>query len=101
MRCVQMLHQHAKKNAILIFGSAAIDFRKANDIDILIEGKISKKLQAFLESKVFRFEVINVRDLKNVSGELTEEVKKKHLLIEGSEELIRWMYNQKPKNSTP
>jgi DNA-binding transcriptional ArsR family regulator len=92
MRCVELLHHYAKNNAILIFGSAVIDFEKAQDIDIIIGGKISPRLEQFLQNNVFRFEPIIVRDLKKISAELTEEVKKKHLLIENSEKIIRWLY---------
>jgi predicted transcriptional regulator len=82
---VSFLNQNLdENNKSLIFGSASQNIKKANDIDLLITGKINfqKKIKDF-ESK-FNIEVhlINVKSLNLIN---------KHLLISGSESIIKWL----------
>lgn len=75
---------------VLIFGSAAEDFNKAEDIDLLVVGKAGRINE--LEKKIGKeIHLINVNSLSKVSKSLKEEIIKKHLIIKGSEEIIRWM----------
>ncbi len=79
-------------NDILIFGSAVESTKKANDIDVLVIGKFKKGKLKFLEDKLnINFHVINVKSLNEVGNALKKEIVDKHLIVQGSERLIRWM----------
>ncbi len=76
----------------LVFGSAALDFEKANDIDLLIIGKVDEKVIKDIERKIAKdIHLITQSDMGKTSQALKNEIIKKHLLITGSEEFIRWM----------
>ncbi len=76
----------------LVFGSASEDFDKAGDIDLLIIGKTDetkiKKISSRLNKELH---IITVPKLAKVSNALKEEIIKKHLIIQGSESILRWM----------
>lgn len=77
---------------ILIFGSAIDNAKKANDIDLLIIGNINKNKIRELESKTnIKFHIINVGKIKEINKGLKNEIISKHLIVSGSEELIKWM----------
>lgn len=76
----------------LIFGSAAESFKKAQDIDLLTIGKVDeKKLKKFAERLNKELHLINVSSLDKISEALKIEIIKKHLILKGSEDLMRWM----------
>ena len=75
----------------LIFGSA-VESSAANDIDLLIVGKQNlKKLEEFGRHIGIELHIINVANLKKITSALRNEIVKKHLLIKGSEDFVRWM----------
>ncbi len=83
---------HKFNNPILIFGSAVDSVKKAIDIDLLVIGKFDRKGMKLLEEKLnIKIHLINIRNLKEVNETLKQEIKKKHLIINNSEELIKWM----------
>lgn len=83
---------HKFNNSALIFGSAVNSVRNARDIDILVIGKFNKKDIQILEKKLnVKFHLINVKNLKEINKTLKEEIKKNHLIIQGSEVFIRWL----------
>ena len=87
---VEFLHQF--ENQILIFGSAVNSIKKANDVDVLIVGKFDrKKLKNFGEKLNLKFHIINISSLNEINEALKEEIKKKHLIINDSEGLIKWL----------
>ena len=76
----------------LIFGSASEDLEKAGDIDILIVGKVDESKIKHISSRLNKeLHMINVSSLSKISKTLKEEIIKKHLLIQGSESILRWM----------
>ena len=76
----------------ILFGSAMESTQKANDIDLLLTGKIDKeKVKAFSKKINKELHVISVKDLQSVSPALRSEIIKKHLIINGSEEIVRWL----------
>ncbi len=82
----------SEKNKAAIFGSATLSARKANDVDLLISGKFDKKaLDEFAKRYNIEIHPINVGRLKDVNDALRKEILKKHLLVKGSEELLRWL----------
>lgn len=81
-----------EKNKAAIFGSATISARKANDVDLLISGRFDKEaLDRFAERYNLEIHLVNVDSLRDVNEALRKEILKKHLLIKGSEELLRWL----------
>ncbi len=82
----------AEHNKALIFGSAAQLQKKANDIDVLITGKFDKEnIEKFSDRFNIKVHLINVKELRDVTQTLKQEILKKHLLIQGSEEILRWL----------
>jgi len=79
------------ENKALIFGSAIINARKAGDIDILITGKFDDSKLKELEKRLnVEIHLIN-QNLSNITSTLKKEILTKHLIIQGSEEVIRWL----------
>ncbi|MBW2976153.1 hypothetical protein KY347_01755 [Candidatus Woesearchaeota archaeon] len=77
---------------VLIFGSAAESFSNANDIDMLIVGKQDLKEIKKLAKRLNKgLHIIQVKSLNKISQSLKNEILKKHLLVKGSEDLVRWM----------
>jgi DNA-binding transcriptional ArsR family regulator len=91
---VSLLHDNLDEGSkALIFGSAIGDARKANDIDILATGKIGfgDKIKEFEKRFGVKIHLINVKNLKAVTPGLKAEIMKKHLIVQGSEEVVRWL----------
>ena len=82
----------AENTKALIFGSASESFTKAQDIDLLIIGRINmKNLKTFAKRLNKELHIITVSSLEKISLTLKKEIIKKHLLIRGSEDFVRWM----------
>jgi len=87
------LHKNLpRESKAVIFGSSVDNSKRANDIDILISGKDMgtkiKELERNINKKVH---LIEVRNLNEVTEALKEEIKKTHLIVQGSEEVIKWL----------
>ncbi|MBR9691768.1 hypothetical protein GOV06_03190 [Candidatus Woesearchaeota archaeon] len=82
------LNENAK---CLVFGSAAVSIKTANDIDLLIIGKAEEKaIKNFAKQINKEIHIINVKRLDLISKSLKKEIIKKHLILKGSEDIIRW-----------
>ncbi len=85
-------HLHSFNNPIIIFGSAVDSVKKAGDVDILVAGKFNREKIKLLKKKLnLKFHVIDVKSLKEISETLKKEITKKHLIIQKSEEWIKWL----------
>jgi len=83
---------HSFNNTFIIFGSAVDSVKKARDVDILVIGRFNIEKIKLLEKKLnLKFHIINVKSLKEINETLKKEIIKKHLIVQGSEELIKWM----------
>jgi DNA-binding transcriptional ArsR family regulator len=83
---------HVLNNSILMFGSAVNSVKKARDIDLVIIGKFRSDRIKDIEKKLrLKLHVINVENLSNITNTLKNEIVKKHLIIQGSEEIIKWL----------
>jgi len=83
---------HSFNNPVVIFGSAVDSVKIARDIDLLVVGKFNREKIKFFEKKLnLNFHVINVKSLREVSETLKKEIIKKHLIIQKSEEWIKWL----------
>jgi len=80
------------ENKALIFGSATINARKAGDIDILITEKFDTYKLKELEKRLnIEIHLINPKNLNSIDSVLKKEILIKHLIIQGSEEIIKWL----------
>ena len=87
---VSFLHQF--DNHIIIFGSASVNLKNANDLDLIITGDFDKhKFKEFEKKHDIKFHLINLKKIEDISPSLKEEIKKKHLTIQDSEKIIKWM----------
>jgi predicted nucleotidyltransferase len=76
----------------IIFGSAAENPAKAEDIDLLITGECDESEIRKLSKKVGKeIHLVNVRSLQQVTITLKQEIIMKHLLLKGTEDILRWM----------
>jgi hypothetical protein len=83
---------HESDNPMIIFGSASVNLKNANDIDLVIIGEFEKsKFKEFEKKHDVKFHLINLKKLEEISQSLKEEIKKKHLIVEDSERIIKWM----------
>lgn len=81
-----------ENNKALIFGSSVEDSKKPNDIDILITGKFNEDRTSQFEKKFnVKFHIINVKNLKSVNESLRKEIIKKHLIVQGVENIVKWL----------
>jgi|SRR3989344_2775025 len=83
---------HSFSNTLLIFGSSVHNLKNANDIDLLITGEFNKQLLKDFEKRFgVKFHIISIKNLLDVSPTLKKEIIEKHLIINNSEEVIKWM----------
>jgi len=76
----------------LIFGSAAQNPAKAEDIDLLIRGECDEKDIMRVSKKLGReIHLISTKSLSQVTSALKQEIIGKHLIIKGSEDILRWI----------
>jgi DNA-binding transcriptional ArsR family regulator len=76
----------------IIFGSAAENPAKAEDIDLLITGGADDKAIKALGKKLNKeIHLINVKSLRQLTKALKDEIIKKHIIIKGTEDVLRWM----------
>lgn len=83
---------HSLNNSIILFGSASINLKNANDIDLIIIGDFNKNtLKDFEKKHNINFHLINLKKVEEISAPLKEEIKNKHLIIQDSEHIIKWI----------
>jgi len=87
---VNLLHKLENKE-ILLFGSIT-ESKKTNDIDVLIIGEsVKDKIKDFEKKFGLKIHMIDLDSLEKVSKSLKSEIIKKHLIIQGTESVIKWM----------
>lgn len=83
--------QKTNNQNLIIFGSTVENINKAEDLDIIIikgnninfdfiEKKLNKKVHA-----------ISINNFDEINLSLKEEIRKKHLIINGTEEVVKWL----------
>jgi len=92
---LQLNRELKEDNLVLVFGSAVDSVKSASDIDLVIVGDFGKnkliKIESHLNKKIH---LIAISSLRKISGTLKKEIIKKHLLVQGSEQIIRWFLSQ-------
>ena len=81
-----------RKNAFIIFGSAADKAKKGLDIDLLILGKknISKEIEDFEKIYNKKIHRVQITIMEKLTLTLIKEVYKKHLIFNNTEQIIRF-----------
>ncbi|MCF7872336.1 helix-turn-helix domain-containing protein [Candidatus Woesearchaeota archaeon] len=87
-----LIKEKYSNNNTIIFGSTAEENKKNNDIDILITGKINRKDFSELSEKINKKTHIINTEKERVTKTLKEEIRKKHIIINKTEETLRWLY---------
>lgn len=91
---VSFLNSYNYKNKYLIFGSFVDNPKNANDVDLLIIGSILKDdLNAFSRKYNLNIHPIQNKSMELISDALKKEIIKKHLIINSTEEFLRWLYD--------
>jgi len=92
MREIVSFFHGTPRREIIIFGSSVDSPKSSNDIDILITGEKAKEGFKDFEKKFgIKFHIINLKKLGEINNSLKKEIKKKHLIIENTEIVIKWM----------
>jgi hypothetical protein len=82
----------AEPGILLIFGSAAVNSGDANDYDILMIGKHDTHGMTEQAKRLDKeAHIISVARLDKISKTLKHEIMKKHLIVNGSEEVLIWL----------
>ena len=87
---VSFLH-NINLDTIIIFGSSVKNTKSINDIDLVVIGKKETNFKDFEKKFNVKFHIINVNKLEEINESLKREIRKKHLIIENSEKVIKWM----------
>ncbi|MEK6817628.1 MAG: hypothetical protein AABX80_02395, partial [Nanoarchaeota archaeon] len=88
---------HELNNLAIIFGSASVNLKNANDVDLIIIDNFKKdnfkkdNFKEFEKKHGVKFHLINLKKLEEITPSLKEEIKKKHLIVQDSEKIIKWM----------
>jgi hypothetical protein len=78
---------------ILFFGSVVTSFTTAHDIDILVVGPIDEQsVNVFCTRFKKPTHIIHTNSFDDITPSLREEITKKHLIVKGSEDILRWLY---------
>lgn len=93
---VSLLHKKLnEENKAVIFGSCAENSKNAGDIDVMITGKMNLEgdtdIRNFKDKFGIKIHIVNAVNLNAITETLKKEIFKKHLIIQGSEEVIKWM----------
>lgn len=96
----EKLSIHFNKNTFIIFGSATNKIEKNSDIDLLIikNEKTDKTIKNFEEvynKKIHKIQIININKL---TPTLLKEIYKKHIILNNTEEIIRYFIQLNEQN---
>lgn len=91
---------HFSEGTFVIFGSSINKIEKGSDIDLLIVGKtnINKIINEFQEVYNKKVHKVQIKDLEKLTSTLTKEIYKKHLILNNSEQIVRFFKKQNEQN---
>lgn len=88
---IHLIQQQTSQTTI-IFGSSVEDFKRAKDVDIITTDETLKTKE--LEQKLnINIHLLKVKNLKDITSALKYEIYKKHIIINNSEETIKWLHS--------
>lgn len=90
---VSFIHMMSKENTkVCFFGSATQSLERAHDIDLLVVGTIDTEALKNISQRLNKeIHLIRVAQLTKITETLKKEIIKKHLIVQGSEQIIRWL----------
>ena len=89
---ISFFNENFSETTRIIFGSFAERLNKPKDIDLIIVGKIDNGKIKTLSKKINKeIHLINVKSLNDITKTLKEEVIKKHIVLNNTEEAVRWL----------
>ena len=96
----EKLSQHFTDNTFVIFGSSVNKIKKKSDIDLLIIGKknLSNLINEFEEIYNKKIHKVQIIDFDKLSVTLTKEIYKKHLILNNTEQVVRFFGEQYEQN---
>ncbi len=96
----EKLSEFFKKNTFVIFGSSVEKIRKESDIDLLIVGKqnLSKAIKDFEDIYNKDIHKIQVTNLEKLSTTLAKEILEKHIILNNTEQIIKFFGELHGKN---
>ncbi len=88
----EKISPYFSKNTFVIFGSAVKKINKNSDIDLLMVGKanadkIIEEFQKIYNKKIHK---IQINSLKELNETLLKEIYKKHLILNNTEQVVRF-----------
>ena len=89
-----------RKNCFIIFGSAVNKLQTDSDIDLLIIGKkdVKKIIQDFENIYNKEIHLCQISNLNEISAVFLKEIYKKHLILNKTEDIIRFFVESYEKN---
>lgn len=81
--------QMVSSKPVVFFGSSVKNFLKAEDIDLITLEEL--KLDELNNKYNKEFHVLRVSSLKKISVALRNEILKKHVIVNGVEEVVKWL----------
>lgn len=96
----EKLSSSFKENTFIIFGSAVNKIKESADIDILIIGKknISKDIEDFEQIYNKKIHKVQVLDIEKLTLTLIKEIYKNHVVLNNTEQIIRFFGELYEKN---
>ena len=87
-------------NTFVIFGSSVKKIEKGSDIDLLIVGmvNINKEINGFQEAYNKKIHKIQVNKIDDLMITLIKEIYKKHLILNNTEQIMRFFGEQHEQN---
>ena len=88
----EKLSMFFEKNTFIIFGSTAEKLQKESDIDLLVIGRysVSKQINDFERIYNKNVHKIQIMKIDKLSQTLLREIYKKHLILNNTEQIIRF-----------
>ncbi|MCD4759732.1 nucleotidyltransferase domain-containing protein [archaeon] len=89
-----------KNNTLLIFGSSVDKIKKESDIDLLVIGpsNMNKIIHEFEEIYNKKIHKVQINNLNKLNETLIREIYKKHLILNNTEQIVRFFGEEYEKN---
>ena len=88
----EKLSSFFKDSTFIIFGSSVNGIKKGNDLDLFVVGKnIKEEIKEFQDIYSKKIHLIHAKILKEVSLTFIKEIYKKHVILNNTEAVLRFM----------
>lgn len=86
----EKLSNFFQKYTFIIFGSSVDKLKENSDIDLLVIGKGNVEIKEFEDTYNKKIHKIQVNKIKDITNTLLEEIYKKHLILNNTEQIVRY-----------